>query len=94
MTQFYPTDDLNAPQPRPRPQVYPERVISVTNKTPRPKAFFPLVDGDHKRSIALEPGQTLSGVRVAEHVVEQLRRDDEFAVVESPQRSGDVVKAV
>lgn len=91
MSEFYPVHD--EPQlPRPPPKIYPSKTYDVTNPGARVKFLYPLAT---THCIGIEPGQTLSGVRVADHVVAQLRNmQDELIFKPSSNAMPDVVQAI
>lgn len=96
MSDFYPIQD-EQPRPRPPPKVYPTQVYDITNPSPRLKFLYPLATaGSPTHCIGIEPGQKLTGVRVADHVVAQLREvgDELVFAPAAPKAMGDVVKAI
>lgn len=82
--------DFEQPVARPKPERYPTRVVDIHNTTKRVKVIYPLNTANHAEGLGIEPGQTITNVEVAEHVIEQQQAQGELII--TPSAKGDVAK--
>jgi hypothetical protein len=59
-----------AERPPPKPRVFPSTMVSVYNSGRRPRIIYPMATDV---SLYLAPGEKQEGVRMALHVIDQLR---------------------
>jgi len=57
-------------RPPPPSKVYPSTMVNVHNPSKRLRVLYPMATAE---SFAIEPGQTIGKVRMALHVIEQVR---------------------
>ena len=91
-----PRDDIIEEAPRPKKLVvYPCTEVDITNPTRRVKIIYTL-NNPHNlaEAIGIEPGQTITGIKIATHVLDYLRtRDRELEIAQPARAAGDMVEA-
>jgi hypothetical protein len=75
-------------------KVYPCAMVDITNPTKRVKIIYTLSNPlNPAEAIGIEPGQTITGIKLATHVLDYLRtRDRELEIVKAGT-VGDMISA-